>query len=184
MPARMKEVADDIHAVIHEVVIVGVMRFMPVDEIASEAKARSARRINRRVDGALQPTTAVVLRFDADPPEQVVIHQERFRTRMYVHQTSRCFNCQGLNHQQANCKKPARCARCGNQHRTTDCRTKDDNKIRCANCQGPHSSASPICPKYKAVKQAWKIVAEEKMSYAEAIRKAAKVESQAVSQQY
>ena len=76
-----------------EVVVVGVMRYMPVEEIAEEAKARSARRINRRVDGELQPTTAVVLRFVDDPPEYVIIHQERFRTRSYVHQTSRCFNC-------------------------------------------------------------------------------------------
>jgi len=100
-PARMREVAEEkqdeviveVSRALHEVVVVGVMRFMPEDEIASEAKARSARHINRRVDGALQPTTAVVLRFDADPPEHVVIHQERSRTQMYVHQTSRCFNC-------------------------------------------------------------------------------------------
>ena len=64
-----------------EVVVVGAMRYMPVEEIAEEAKARSARRINRRVDGELQPTTAVVLRFVDDPPEYVIIHQERFWTR-------------------------------------------------------------------------------------------------------
>src|SRR5208282_3447884 len=66
---------------------------------------------------------------------------------------------------------------------TADCKTRDDNRIKCANCQGPHSSASPECPKYKAVKQAWKMVAEEKLSYAEAIRKTAKVEKQAAIQQ-
>ena len=121
-PARMREVAEEkqneviaevSRPVIHEVVVVGVMRFMPEDEIASETNARSARRINRRVDEAQQPTTAVVLRFDDDPPEHVVIHQERFRTRKYVHQTFICFNYQGFKTSKANCKKPARCARCG-----------------------------------------------------------------------
>ena len=68
-------IAEVSRPVYFEVVVVGVMRFMPVDEIPSDAKAKSARRINRRVDGALQPTTAVVLRFDDDPPEHVAIHQ-------------------------------------------------------------------------------------------------------------
>ena len=47
----------------------------------------------------------------------------------------------------------------------------DDSKIKCANCSGNHSSASPSCSKYEQVKQAWITVAEETLSYAEAIRK-------------
>ena len=188
---EVKSVAEKVAEVIaevsrpqyYEVVVIGVMRFMPVEEIASEASARSARRINKRVNGELQPTTAVVLRFDDNPPEHVIIHHERFRTRSYIHQTTRCFNCQGFNHHQAKCKKPARCARCGNQHKTVDCRTKEESKIRCANCQGQHSSAASICPKYRQVQAAWKVVTEDKLSYAEAIRKVTKTEKQAVNQQ-
>ena len=57
-------------AVRNEVVIVGTLRFMLLPyEIAEETNAVSARRICRRVKGKPEPTTAVVLTFDIDPPQ-------------------------------------------------------------------------------------------------------------------
>ena len=155
-----------------EVVIVGTLKDMPTDEIAQNAEAIAARRIFKRIDGQRQPTTAVVLTYNEQPPEVVFVYEERFRTRDYIRPTLRCYNCQGWNHRQQGCRKPARCARCGESHKTKECKMEDETKAKCANCSGNHSAASPSCSKFQQVKQAWKTVAEEKLSYAEAIRKA------------
>ena len=154
-----------------EVVIVGTMRFMPTEEIAQNAEAITARRIYKRINGQLQPTTAVVLTFEEHPPAFVFVYEERFRTRDYIRPTMRCYNCQGWNHRQQGCRKPVRCARCGEGHKTGDCKMKDEKKVKCANCSGNHSAASPSCIKFQQVKMAWKTVAEDKLSYAEAIKK-------------
>jgi hypothetical protein len=154
-----------------EVVIVGVWRFMPVEEIAWQAYANKARRIEKRVEGKLQPTTAIILTYSDEPPEYVYIEEERFRTRPFIRQTTRCYHCQGFNHRQGGCKNKARCGRCGGSHSTNDCKVGKDVKLKCANCKGDHSAASPRCPKYMQVKEAWKTVAIDKVSYAEAMRK-------------
>ena len=139
---------------IYEVVVVGVVRFMPIKEIQEDAEAIAARRITRRVNGQLEPTTAVVLTYDKPPPVFINIHYECYKTRDYIRQTSRCFNCQGWNHRQAGCRKPARCARCGENHKTAVCKMSDESKLKCANCGENHSAAAPICRKYIEVKNA------------------------------
>ena len=68
---------------------------MPIDEVRDEAGALNARRINRRVEGKLEPTTAIVLTYDVQPPVLVNIHYESFRTKPYIRQASRCFYYQG-----------------------------------------------------------------------------------------
>jgi len=55
----------------NEVVIVGTMRFMPPIEIAEEVETVSARRIFRRTNGKMEPTTAVVLTCNEAPPSIV-----------------------------------------------------------------------------------------------------------------
>src|SRR5208282_3919656 len=77
-----------------EVVIVGTYRFMPPYEIAEEANAISARMIFRRENVKQEPTTAVVLTYDQEPPQAVYIEHERFRTRPYIKQAIRCHHCQ------------------------------------------------------------------------------------------
>ena len=66
--------------------------------------------------------------------------------------------------------KAFRCARCGENHQTRDCKVVDRKEFRCANCKGAHSSASPTCPAFHKVQDSWQIVAKEGKSYAEAIR--------------
>jgi hypothetical protein len=160
----------------YEVVIVGTLRFMPPIEIAEEVDALTARRIFRRVNGKMEPTTAVVLSFDEEPPSTVYIDHERFRTRPYVRQAVRCHNCQGFNHRQAGCRNSPRCSRCGRRHATGDCKLDTDQPLRCANCRGDHSAASPECPAFLNVKKAWKKVAMEAISYADAIKSVSKTD--------
>ena len=153
----------------NEVVIVGTLRYMPPFEIAEETGAVSARRIYRRFNDKLEPTTAVVLSFDEEPPSTVIVQHERFRTKPFIRQTIRCLNCQAFNHRQNGCRNHARCARCGRQHRTSECEIDNNEPRRCANCKGDHSAASPECPFYLKVKKAWKMVADEKTTYAKAM---------------
>ena len=160
-----------------EVVIVGTLRFMPPFEIAEEVEADSARRIFRRVNGTMEPTTAVVLTFYEEPPSIVYIDHERFKTRPYVRQAVRCHNCQGFNHRQAGCRNSPRCSRCGRRHSTGACNLDTDQPLRCANCRGDHSAASPECPAFLNVKKAWKIVAMDKISYANAIKSVSQPDS-------
>ena len=124
--------------------------------------------------GNPEPTTAVVLTFDVDPPTAVIVQHERFRTRPFIRQTVRCLNCQQFNHRQHGCHNHSRCARCGRQHRTGECELDTDQTLRCANCKGYHSAASPSCPQYLKVKEAWRIAATENMTYAKAISSVAK----------
>ena len=105
---------------VFEVVVTGVVRFMPIEEVREETGAIRARRISRRMDGQLVPTTAIVLTYDSQPPVLVNIHYESYRTKAYIRQAARCFHCQGWNHRQAGCKKPAKCARCGEGQKTND----------------------------------------------------------------
>ena len=139
--------------------------------VADVTGAVSARRLVKRVDEKIQPTTAVVLTFEEQPPAHVFIFEERFPTRDYIRPTTRCFNCQGWNHRQQGCRRPARCAQCGEQHKTSECKKGLENKPKCANCKGDHSAASPQCPKYLQVREAWKVVANEKINYAEGLKK-------------
>jgi len=135
-----------------------------------QSGACKTRRISKRVEGQLKKTSTVVLSYEGEPPTIVFVDQQRFKTRPYIRQATRCFRCQGYNHLQANCRRAFRCARCGEQHPTRDCEVKDRKEFRCANCKGPHSSASPTCPAFHKVQDSWAIVAEKGFSYADAIR--------------
>ena len=64
----------DVKKPVFQVVVTGVVRFMPIAEVRDEAGAIHARRINRRVDGKLEPTTANLLTYDSQPPVLVNIH--------------------------------------------------------------------------------------------------------------
>ena len=51
----------------------------------------------------------------------------------------------------------------------SECEVDNAQPRRCANCKGDHSAASPACPFYLKVKKAWKMVADEKTTYAKAM---------------
>ena len=73
-PKEAKRSKVDVKKPVFEVVVTGVVRFMPIEEVRDEAGAIRARRINRRVDRILEPTTAIVLTYDIQPPVLVNIH--------------------------------------------------------------------------------------------------------------
>src|SRR5208282_4335482 len=114
--------------------------------------------------------SAVVLTYNQDPPTFTYINQQRFRPRPYVRPAIRCYRCQGWNHRQGGCRNRIRCARCGDEHATAQCKLTPVEQLRCANCKGDHSAASPSGPAYRQVQAAWSTVAMEKKSYAQALQ--------------
>src|SRR5208282_2792515 len=122
-----------------EVVITGVPAEVAVDDITKETGASRAKRLQKRVDGNLQQTSTVVLTYNKDPPTFTYINQQRFRPRPYVRPAIRCYRCQGWNHRQGGCRNRIRCARCGDEHATAQCKLTPDEQLRCANCKGDHS---------------------------------------------
>jgi len=119
-----------------EVVIVGVPQTTDDHEVQVQTGACKTRRISKRVEGQLTQTSAVVLSYEGEPPTTVFVDQQRFRTRAYIRPATRCFRCQGFNHQQAKCTKPFRCARCGDQHQTRDCQDPGPKGVPLRQLQG------------------------------------------------
>jgi hypothetical protein len=70
-----------------------------------------------------------------------------------------CTRCWRLGHLITNCRSPARCRLCGEQHtedahrsKCADCRKENrpdsracDHPARCVNCSGSHAADSPDC---------------------------------------
>ena len=61
-------------------------------------------------------------------------------------QASQCFECQGFGHLAKECTQEQRCPRCGENHKSKECKT-DRQNAKCCNCGGSHSSAYRGCPK-------------------------------------
>jgi len=76
-----------------------------------------------------------------------------------------CSRCQDYNHGAENCNRPPKCVRCGDNHESSKCihipKVVDEdgnqienpdpkipqNKVKCANCNGPHTANFRDCPK-------------------------------------
>lgn len=74
-------------------------------------------------------------------------------------QITQCSNCQSFGHGEENCHKKSNCLRCGGRHHfkicpllqtvpgAPECRKKiPDEKVKCANCGGPHTANYSKCP--------------------------------------
>lgn len=77
------------------------------------------------------------------------VHTEPYEPNSQMMQ---CKRCQQYGHKQARCRSPLRCARCAESHETETCPGKGSpgEKLKCALCNGPHTSFSEICPQRRA----------------------------------
>ena len=84
----------------------------------------------------------------------------------------RCFKCNRFGHSSEKCRGKERCAKCGKEHNTSSCSCITNViAMKSANCNGNHSAASKICPKYLREAQVLKYQTEKKLTYAKACRK-------------
>jgi hypothetical protein len=93
-----------------EIVIVGVPQTTDEHEVETQTGACKARRISKRLEGQLIKTSAVVLSYEGEQPIIVFVDQQRFKTRTYIRQATRCYRYQGYNHLQSRFTKAFRCA--------------------------------------------------------------------------
>lgn len=64
-----------------------------------------------------------------------------------------CKNCQQFGHTRKYCQKPAKCVKCGNPHRTEECKKSKKTTAKCANCAGNHTASWKGCETYQAAQQ-------------------------------
>lgn len=63
-----------------------------------------------------------------------------------------CHRCQQYGHTKNNCMRPYRCVKCGEGHKTSDCRKKDRNTpATCALCSCDHPANYKGCTVYKEI---------------------------------
>lgn len=81
------------------------------------------------------------------------VHFEHYKPRVFG--PTLCRNCQEYGHSSSNCNLQPRCMRCSENHKSTECPHIDkttnkipEDKVKCANCQGQHTSNYSNC-KYR-----------------------------------
>ena len=100
--------------------------------IEHQIGAVSSRRMMRWTEGTCINATAVVLQYHDQLLTEVQVNSVRYRTSIYVPNHKRCSVCQHYSHRAADCRRLARCVRCGDQHDFLNCPVKDDiTKHRC-----------------------------------------------------
>jgi hypothetical protein len=60
-----------------------------------------------------------------------------------------CKRCMQFGHTRSYCNHAARCARCGNNHFTSDCKLESSDQRKCILCSGNHSATYRGCQTYK-----------------------------------
>ena len=128
------------------------------------------------------PSSCVLLTFKVDPesvsdntvPEHVTVGYQCFPVKPYVPTPMRCFNCQRFGHTARTCRGKVRCATCGEMHER-EAGTQCDREKKCANCGGPHSAAYRGCPKFKDQKAALQLKIQNRISYADAVKKVKRI---------
>ena len=157
----------------NKAIIFGVPIEISEEEIADETGAIRARRMTSFRSGQKENTENVILFFLEDIPAAVHIGFLRYKTKLYIPHPYRCNNCQRFGHNADVCYRQACCPRCSGGHTFSECNKKDEvngeDRIKCANCHGPHSAAWTGCPKYREVQEALKLTVECKMSYRDAV---------------
>lgn len=142
------------------VIIRNVPDFFDTDDIKNELKTWYTEdvleTVARIVSRSGQETSLVKLVFRDERPAQELIMEgkvclwgmvlkcEAAHTRPPI---LRCFKCQGIGHTSHKCTATTQaCAKCGANHRTSECLEVDKNNWHCVNCKGPHATWYHKCP--------------------------------------
>jgi len=82
----------------------------------------------------------------------------------------RCFNCQTYGHMSRTCRDDRVCWRCATVYKTKEEHDPDtcNQPMKCVNCGGNHTVASPACEQHKKEKVWARIRVEQNLTYKEA----------------
>lgn len=64
-----------------------------------------------------------------------------------------CKNCQQFGHIQKYYQKIAKCVKCGEKHKTQDCKKSRKTRTKCTNCAGNHTANWKGCEFYQSIQQ-------------------------------
>ena len=135
-----------------------------------------AQRLKRKIvvdgkDPEYKPTGSIKIAFKGQRlPSSISLCKVICDVEPFIYRVVQCYNCLRYGHVSNQCKSKIRCAKCGNEHKTTDC--SSGTPPSCIFCQGRHSSSDHnLCPEFKKQKKIKTIMANENLSYREAITK-------------
>nr|XP_049465588.1 uncharacterized protein LOC125907439 [Anopheles coluzzii] len=139
-------------------------------------KIVEVKRFMRKVDGAVKPTNAYLLRVDSvTVPEEVRVGCISVRTRPYYPRPMICFKCLIVGHTTARCNSAPACPNCSMpEHGSCN------NPPRCKNCKGDHATLNRSCPVYLAEQNIIRIKVDNCISYPEARKIYSQVQESAV----
>ena len=137
-----------------------------IQEELSPQGVTDVHRIISRRNGQEKPTNVYVLTFNTpDSPKTLKIGYLRVKTKLYIPNPRRCYNCQKFGHGKNTCNRKTVCDNCGeDDHGRDEC----PNETCCPNCQGHHSAGSRGCPEWEKQKSILKLQYTNKISYREA----------------
>lgn len=159
--------------------VVGPIGLETSDQELTEYLCRkhpSIQKVQRLKKGSQKlPTLHVLITFNStELPEHIVIGYQQFQVRRYIPNPWQCFKCQRFGHSAADCKAKARCMLCAGQHLSNDCPQKEEGRVpnavlKCANCQGNHSSNFGGCVQIQKAREVEKIRANNNVTYRDAL---------------
>jgi len=142
-----------------------------VAEITSELKSQGVTdaviiSVRDGSDEGRRKTNTVILTFNRpQPPSHITAGYLRIPVARYIPNPLRCFNCQRYGHGKAHCRRQQTCSRCGEVgHDQPDCQQRE----HCVNCDGNHSAASKLCPKWKLEKRVQQIRVDNNVPFKQA----------------
>ncbi|KAI8437487.1 hypothetical protein MSG28_011806 [Choristoneura fumiferana] len=84
--------------------------------------------------------------------------------------TIQCHKCCRFGHVKDQCRSNPRCAKCAQNHATSDC-TVPDSDVTCLYCSGPHTATDNRCPEFSRQKSIKTVMSIENIGYVEAARR-------------
>lgn len=155
-------------------VINGVPTDLSCEDILSNisgANVVKCRRLMYTRDQIKKESLSVLLFFDERVlPTRIRIGYMSHQVRPYIPPPLRCFKCQKFGHVAAICRGKKRCGKCGGEdHEYGQC--QENASVKCCNCGGAHSAAYKGCQAHKRAAEVQRVKIEEKVTYAEAIKK-------------
>lgn len=155
-------------------VIYGIPLKVNMSELVQELRKRCELIMNakRMTKGTKkEETESVLLEFKMESlPKVVHFGFMRYSVREYIPKPMRCFKCQKFGHIAKMCKAARKCARCSGDHEYGQC--GEGVRPKCCNCGGEHSVAYWGCEVMKREAEVQNIRVKEKVSYAEAAKRA------------
>lgn len=151
-------------------VVYGIWSGMTEKEILDNIKGGQvieAKRLKSREGGNWD--SPVLLVFAGDVlPTRVYLGCMSYQVREYIRPPLRCYNCQRFGHVAGSCRGKRRCMKCGEDHDIKACKAVVP---KCSNCGGDHIAAFRGCEYFSKAKQIQDVSIQQKISYAEAVKK-------------